>query len=94
MAHPVTISLLRATALHPSSWDAWIPEKILNQIVENVPPGTSFSISCLPGEVWIVVNEKDEVLLSSDDVEIVPDPEPEPEPQPSRDILSILKFFT
>lgn len=68
----ITPEFLMACAIHPTCWQTWVLEELLDAIVTNIEPTTPFSISCTPDGVWIVANKQYEVLLCTAPVVILP----------------------
>jgi hypothetical protein len=65
----ITPYVLMCCALHPDTWNSWIPQEVLDKI----PFDTRISISCTPNSIWIIANDKHEVLWSSEPVTIIDD---------------------
>lgn len=74
----VSTDYLMACALHPTTWNSWVPAEILEACLVAIPATMAFSISCLPDGLWIVADKEYNLLLSTEQVQIVHSEPPVP----------------
>ncbi len=63
----ISVEFLMACALHPNTWFAWVPEEIISKI----PLNQKVTISCTPDKVWIVADENQNIILSTEPTKIL-----------------------